>query len=182
MIVYKQCATDETALTHSCSPCLDAEFGRVRSVCLIEEGTVIAIPFDLAAWTASVEAGDIIIVADTSGTYDGGTPKMGAGYGNSKERKLGADYVLAAKDQGYVENVDFWEAAEKKTWNIAFRTATQLHYVNAAVTITAKAPVADDIESEVVWDIEAKWFSGNKPKVGAIAPILSLFKCFEITA
>ena len=60
MIVYKQCATDETALTHSCSPCLDAEFGRVRSVCLIEEGTVIAIPFDLAAWTASVEAGDII--------------------------------------------------------------------------------------------------------------------------
>jgi hypothetical protein len=182
MIVYKQCSTDESALVHTCDPCLVTELGNVRSFCLIKKGTVIAVPFTLEAWTAAVESGDIIIIPDSRGTFDGGTPKMGAGYGNEKERKLGSDYTLAVKDPAYVENVEFWQTAEKAgPWNIGFRSETQLHYVNSDVTITAKAPIAEDIESEVIWEVEAKWFSKDKPKVSAFAPLVSLFKCFEVT-
>jgi hypothetical protein len=180
MLVYKQCATNEGALTHTCDPCIEPELGNVRSFALIKEGTTIAIPFDLADWTAAVESGVIIIIPNSNGTFDGGSPKMGAGYGDDKERKLGDDYVLAVKDPAYAVNSDFWQAAEKEKWGVAFRSETQLHYVEKAVKITAKAPIEGDTESEVVWNLDAKWFSKTKPKISAFEPLVSLFKCFEI--
>jgi len=181
MLVYKTCATDEDALVHVCDACETPELGRVRSFCLVKKGTVIAIPFALEAWTAAVESGNIIIIPNSSGTFDGGTPKVGNGYGDEKERKLGDDYVLAVKDPAYAANVDFWQAAELETWNICFRTETLLHYVNSDVKVTAKAPVEDDVESEIVWNVEAKWFSKNKPKASPSTPLVTLFKCFEVT-
>lgn len=181
-ITYKNCDIDSNALVHVCDPCLEAELGGIRSFALIKKGTVIDIPFVLASWTAAVEAGNIIIIPESNGTFDGGTPKMGSGYGNSKERKLGDDYILAVKDPNYAANIEFWEAAEKETWNAAFRTGSQLQYIYADVKVTAKAPVEADVDSEVVWNIEAKWFSTAKPTASPYAPLDTLFKCFELTA
>jgi len=181
MITYKTCATNE-ALTHNCDPCNEVENGGVRSVCLIKSGTEITIPLNLQEWTAAVEAGNIIIIPDSRGTFDGGTPKMGNGYGNRKEKKLGDDFVLAFKDPSFAPNSEFWADAEKiEDWNLAWRTDTQLFIAGSEATLTSKSPVEEDIESEVVWNVEAKWFSKNKPSVTPFAPVKSLFKCFEIT-
>lgn len=181
MINYKTCATDDAALVHTCDPCEEPEYGNVRSVALIKDGTVLATPPTLIEWTAAVESGDIIVIPESRGTFDGGTPKMGPGYGDIKERKLGDDYVLAIKDPAYAANSAFWAAAEGQKWNLAWRTSSQLSYVDAKVSITAKAPVAEDIESEVIWEVEAKWFSGNKPKISSASTLMTLFKCFAIT-
>jgi len=180
MITYKECVVGGE-MVHTCDPCLLPELGKVRSFCLIKKGTAVTAPFDLTEWTAAVESGDIIIIPESTGTFDGGTPKMGAGYGNKNERKLGDDYVLAVSDPTYLDNTEFWEAAEKETWNIAYRTEKVLHIVDADVTIAASAPVEADVDSEVVWNINATWFSKEKPKASLFEPIKSLFKCFEVT-
>ena len=86
------------------------------------------------------------------------------------------------KKCAYADNAEFWEEVERHTWNLAFRSETQLHYVDASVQIMTKAPVEEDLNSQVVWNAEARWFSKTKPVITPVAPIATLLKCFEITA
>lgn len=180
MIRYKQCSGNSQALVHTCDPCDSAELGRVRSLVLINPGTTITIPFDLNQWKQGIEAGTIIIIPKTIGSFDGGSPVYGNGYGDETERKLADEYVLSVKDPAYKQNVDFWSAAEKETWNIAYRSESLLNYVKANVKLTAKAPIEEDLASEVVWNVELKWKHKDKPKVSDVAPIEQLFKCFDV--
>jgi len=180
MITYKVCESEIGALTHECDACASTELGNIRSFALIKAGTVLPSPATLIAWTALIESGDIIIIPESRGTFDGGAPKMGAGYGDEKERLLGHDYVLAVKDPAYKQNSPFWSAVEKEKWNLAWRTETQLSVVKAKATITAKAPVTEDIEAEVVWEVEAKWFSQEKPVISDAAELMPLFACFDL--
>ena len=77
---YKQCNTGED-ISHVCDPCLVAEKGGVRSFFMVKENATITLLSTASEWTAAITAGNIIIIPETRGTYDGGTPKMGAGYG-----------------------------------------------------------------------------------------------------
>lgn len=181
MIYYKTCATPVGSLVHTCDPCDTPELGRVRSLVLIKKGTEITRPLSLQEWQAAIEAGTIVIIPKTIGSFDGGTPKMGEGYGDEVERKLGDDYVLSVRDPAYKENREFWQTVENETWNIGFRTETLLMLVKEDVKITAKAPIEEGLDSRVVWNLEAKWFSKNKPEMAEIEPIKELFNCFEVT-
>lgn len=182
-IVYKDCTATDADLIYTCDPCNTTEGGGVRSFCFVKKGTAIATPLNLSAWTAAVQAGDIIILAATRGTYDGGTPKMGTGFGNRKEKLLGHDYVMQVKAPTYAENAEFMAAVENiEDWNLAFATETQMHIVSSDVTVTTKGAVEEGIDTEVLWNIEAKWFSKTKPVITPLAPISTLLKCFEVTA
>lgn len=180
-ISYKTCAP-EVPVSHFCDPCVDSEKGGVRSFFLVKEGSYITLESTEAEWTAAIQSGNVIIVADTRGTYDGGTPKMGAGFGDIKERVIGYDHVLAVKEPNYAQNSAFWEWAEKVKWRFGFRTDTLVHLSDAVGTLSAKAPVEEDNESEVIWNIEAKWFDKDKIKVAPVAPLKTLFRCYEVTA
>lgn len=181
MITYKTC-TPEEAPDHICDPCNPSEGGRVRSLFLIKTSYTLTVPLVEATFTAAIEAGNIIVIPETSGTFDGGTPKTVPGYGDEKENKIGDDYVLNAKDPAYASNSLFWQNVEKEKWHLGWRTQTQVHLVqDSAVKITTKAPVEEDIDSSVVWNIEGKWFSANKPVITPAAPIANLLRCFEVT-
>ena len=180
MIHYKTCAQTIGALTHVCDPCDTPELGRVRVLILIKKGTQIAIPLVKTDWQNAIEAGNIIIIPRTIGSFDGGTPVYGDGYGNETERKLADDYVLSVRDPNYADNTEFWEEAEKEVWNVAFVTETKLQYVNSDVRLTAKAPVEEGLDSRVVWNVEMKWRSKTKPKVVAFDTIADFLKCFDI--
>lgn len=180
MIHYKTCAQTIGALTHVCDPCDTPELGRVRSLILIKKGTAIAMPLVKTDWQNAIEAGNIIIIPRTIGSFDGGTPVYGDGYGNETERKLADDYVLSVRDPNFADNTEFWEEAEKEVWNVAFVTETKLHYVNSDVRLTAKAPVEEGLETRVVWNVELKWRSQKKPKVVAFDTIADFLKCFDI--
>lgn len=180
-LTYLTCTDNDANLVYTCDPCNDTELGGIRSFLLIKKGTTVAVPLNLSALTAQVEAGNVIIIPATRGTYDGGTAKMVAGFGSRKERRTGADYVLAVKAPTYSDNALFMEAIENvEDWNLGFATATQMHIVTADCTITTKAPVEEGIDTDVLWNIEAKWFSKTKPVITPIAPIATLLKCFEI--
>lgn len=182
-LTYLSCTENDAELVYTCDPCNTTEGGGVRSFLLIKDGVTVAVPLNLSALTAQVESGDVIILPATRGTYDGGTPKMVSGFGSRKEKRTGADYVLQVKAPTYAENAAFMEAIENiEDWKLAFATETQLHIVTADCTLTTKAPVEEGIDTDVLWNIEAKWFSKTKPVITPISPIATLLKCFEITA
>ena len=178
---YLTCDDYDANLEYTCDPCNTVENGGVRSLLLIKKGTTVAVPLNLVGLTAQIEAGNVIVLPATRGTFDGGTPKMGTGFGSKKEKLLGADYVLQVKAPTYADNADFMAAVEKiEDWNLAFATATQMHIVTADVTITTKAPVEEAIDTDVLWNMECKWFSQSKPVITPVAPIVTLLKCFTI--
>ena len=181
MINYKSCAQTVGALTHVCDPCDTPEMGRVRSLVLIKKGTTIELPLSKEGWQTAIEAGNIVIIPKTIGSFDGGTPVMGDGYGEETERKLADDYVLSVRDPNYADNEEFWQEAEKEEWNIGYCTETLFHYVNATVRLTAKAPVEEGLDTRVVWNVELKWRSKTKPQATQIEPVAEFFKCFEVT-
>ena len=81
---------------------------------LTKKGTTIEVPLNLSSLTAQVEAGNVIIIPATRGTYDGGTAKMVAGFGSRKERRIGADYVFfSEKHLHYADNAKhLWKRIE----------------------------------------------------------------------
>lgn len=174
-LIYKTCVDGSFDEAYTCDPCFTAENGNVRSLVLIRKGTAIAFPLVKFDWELQVGLGNIFIMPETRGSFDGGTPKYITGYGSVKEKKVGDDYVLSVKDPNYVNNVAFYQEAEKHLWNIAYLSETQLNYVAQDVTITAKAPIEEDLETDVAWNLELKWFSKIKPVTAAYAPIASLF-------
>ena len=166
MLIYKDCIENTQELQYICDPCEITEGGGVRSLCLLKKGTTIPNPYTQLDIDILVGAGLMHVMAQTRGSFDGGTPKMITGYGDNKERQIGTDYVLMVKDPIFADNYEFWEAVEKiEDWNIAFRTETQLAVISDDVTITTKAPAEEGIDTEVVWDIECKWFSKSKPSI-----------------
>ena len=180
MIHYKKCTSDGALLVHTCDPCGDTELGRVRGVALVVAGTHLSIPFNKQEWESLIEAGLLIVIPETTGSSDGGSPVYGPGYGDQDQRKIADEYTLPFKDPAYKQNTKFWEAAEKKKWNLLYRTETQLHYVKDKVSITAKAPVEEDLASEVVWNVEAKWKGKNKPVNSDLEPVAEFFNCHEV--
>ena len=174
-LIYKTCADGDFDEAYNCDPCFDAENGNVRSLVLIRKGTAIAFPLVKFDWELQVGLGNIFIMPETRGSFDGGTPKYITGYGSTKEKKVGDDYILSVSDPNYVDNVLFYQEAEKHLWNIAYLSETQLNYVAQDVTLTAKAPIEEDLETDVAWDLELKWFSKLKPVTTAYLPIASLF-------
>lgn len=185
-LVYKDC-TPVGGIAHYCDPCDEGEKGRIRSIAFIAKSiaSTIVAPWDLTTWLAAVEAETIHIIPQTSGTYDGGTPKEIPGFGDELTKKVGDDYVLTFKDPNYLENIAFYEALEKLEFIPAWRTETLVSFAGAGIKgckVTAKAPVEDDLESIVAWNVEVKWFGESKPVSSATTPIVTLFSCFETDA
>lgn len=182
MIYYKTCAPD-VDIQHSCDPCDTPEGGRVRAIGLVERGFDLTVPLVRNEVQTAIEGGRIIPLPRLIGSFDGGTPVMGEGFGNEQERKLADDYVLSFRDPNYLNNTEFYESVEKKKWNLLYFTETRAHYVDADVRITAKAPVEEGLDTRVVWNAECKWRSKNKPVVADASPIIDFFnECVEISS
>lgn len=179
-IFYKGC--DEVEIPpYVCDPCSIPENGRVRSVAFIEETFDLTEPIDKTEFTAGIESGEIVIIPKVIGQFDGGSPAMGAGYGNDQELLLGYDYVLNLRDAYYPKNGEFWDKIRlKKTFRVMFITDTQGHISDKPVTIVPKNPIQEDLKSAVEWTIEAKWFQNGLCKPFDIEAIRDVFRCFEI--
>ena len=174
-LVYKTCENAVFDKAYYSDPCRASEGGNVRSLVLIRKGTDITFPLDRAEWIEQVELGNIFIMPETRGVFDGGTEKTIQGYGKEKERIVGFDYTLQFKDPNYRLNGKFYEAAEKPIWNVAYLSETQLHYVNSDCQLSARAPIEEDMDSDVAWNVEVKWTAKDKPVMSAYSAIDDLF-------
>lgn len=167
---------------HYCDPCLDdREFGRVRSGGYIKSSylaTLLTDPTSLSAWTTGIADGDIIMIPETGGTYDAGTPVSLKGYGDRKVTYGTRDMTIVMSDPNYLSNYAFYNTISRQTDLVPFfRTSSLVHIFDTVATILAKDPVADDIASEVVWEVTIVVTSVNMPAKFPIATIASIFVC-----
>lgn len=178
MIYYKS-SCDIPIPDPVCDNCIEPEHGRIRSAGFMREDFAFNNISDPTEWENAINEKLIYVLPMTQGDFDGGTPKTAPGYGSVHLRLLTTDYKLKFKDPNYLANAGFWQAMQQtNNWIPFFVTETQVNIADKPCQIIAKAMVADDDMSEVVWDVECEWVSSNIP---APAPIpTGIFQCFEV--
>jgi hypothetical protein len=194
-IVYKVCGGSEIP-AHLCDACTNPEKGGVRGVAyirkeyleaardsttgLIKKATVET----LAWWNTGVLNGNIIIVPKTRGTFDGGSPQTGSGYGDVSETTTGMTFTLVANDPDHKDNEAFYAALSKApgAFHVAWRTDTELRISDAPVNVVVGDSTEEDISSQVVWAATSTWTQTSRYTVPIfdVTPIKQLFNCFEI--
>lgn len=179
-IYYGGCAEDQP--DHIVDPCgTEREHGRVRSVAFIHDSylaTLLASPDNPTTWQTGILDKLIWILPQTAGTYDGGTPVYAPGYGDQKEVLAGYDHVVTYRDPDFKGNASFYNAIKQsRQWYLAINTETQTQIFESSATIAPKAPVQDDLTSEVVWEVEVRISQPDFPEPFDTPP--GIFEAFN---
>jgi|694.fasta_scaffold57814_3 hypothetical protein len=178
MAYYPQ-GCDENISAHVCGTCGD-ELSRVRGVAFINESYYAAIaanPDDISVWNAGIATGDIRVIPETQGEYDGGNPNMGQGYGDVEEKLNSYTFTLTYMDPTYIGNQPFYNEIKRSlNWYVAFRSETVLAISDEPCVIVPQNPIANDLKVERVWNVQVKWTSENFPDE-VITPD-GLFTCY----
>lgn len=173
--------SEATHVCHDCPDGFEREFARAQISGYVKRSyyaTLKADPTDRSLWEAGIAAGSIIVIPETSGTYDPGDPKELKGFGKRAKSYGKRTMKLTISDPVYYENYAFWNEIIDRTDLIPwFCTSSLLHLFDAPATIKAKDPVADDLEEEVVWTVDHEIVSKNMPALYPYADIEDLFTC-----
>lgn len=158
-VYYASCA--EKLPDHIANSCADSmEHGRVRSVAFVHISyldDLIVDPEDEALWVAGITEKMIIIIPETTGTYDGGTPVDGPGYGDLETSLAGYRHVVTYKDPNFKANCEFYNVIKhSRSWVPAIRLETQTLLFDKPAVIIPKAPVTEDLNADVVFDVELR--------------------------
>lgn len=153
---------EEEIIDPSCDECgEETEAGRVRSVAFLNATAYAAVKADPSSntvWDAQVTAGNIKIVPNVRGSFDGGAPVEVDGYGDTPSVVIGYDCAVTFSDPAYASNYPFYDSISgRKSQYFAFRSESQTHLTDAKVSIAAKNPIEEDINSNVVWSVDVKW-------------------------
>lgn len=176
--IYTPSGCDVLVGDHFCSVCPVVEGGRVRSVVFIKNTVALIDPSDPTEWDTLIANKDVIIIPATNGSFDGGSEKEGPGYGDQATKLLGYDFQLTYNDPDYKLNGPHYnEIKRSRNYRVAYRTETQIHLSTNTVSIIPKNPVADDIASEVTWNVTVKWTEEDLP-VPYDTPA-GIFECFQ---
>ncbi len=176
------CGADEAVhICHDCPGGRISEFARARRggfIKLAYLATIAADPTLLSSWTNGIEDGSIIILPETSGSYDPGAPKELKGFGNRKKSYGPRTMKLTLVDPDYADNYHFYnEISDREDLVPFFVTSSLLHLFDTEASITAADPVVDDLEEGVFWNVECEVTSKNLPSKHNVANILEVFVC-----
>lgn len=180
---YSSSCEDGGLGVYNCDPCplVDREFGRVRGVALIKKAalaSILANPTDPTVWQTAITAGNVVIIPMTAGSYDPGDQSVLKGYGDLKETYGTREMTLNWFDPNYKINYGFYNSLAGATDYVpAFKTSSLVHIFDTAGQLTAKDNVEDDLESEVVWNGQAKVVSKNLPSLHDATNLATVFRC-----
>ena len=164
MSVYYPANCDDLVPAHICDPCEEIEGGRIRSMAFIKTTFDFVDPTDPTEWETGFAAGDIILIPQTNGTFDGGSEVEAPGFGDQVTRLTGFNYQIQFQDPNYRQNCAFYNALKNsRQYKAAYRTGTQIHLIENTVQIIPKNPVQEDPNSSVVWDVLVKWSGQDAP-------------------
>lgn len=179
------CAGTEKPHQHAiCPGGRQSEFGRVRQSGFIKEGalpTILAGASNpstwLTVWETAIVSGSVIVLPETSGSVDPGTPAEAQGFGDRPSTNGPRTQVLTVNDPDYLLNYDFYNTLSNRTDLVPFYvTSSQIHIYDKACTVYASNPVEDDLNSQVVWSFQATVISENLPRFFPVLPIKSAIK------
>lgn len=146
-------------------PCGVRELARIRHIIFVKKTVPIVNPSDAAAWTALEASGDAKIIRNINGTYDGGAPVEGAGFGESISEQYGITHTLTYQDPRAVQNIDFYNKFKMVAQNyVAYAcTETQIWSTIATLYASPKMPIANDLSQIVSIEATIKWSYKDLP-------------------
>src|SRR5688572_10644649 len=148
MSVYYPANCDDLVPAHICDPCEEIEGGRIRSMAFIKTTFAFTDPTDPTEWEAGFASGDIILIPQTNGTFDGGAEVEAPGFGDQVTRLTGFNYQIQYQDPNYRQNCAFYNALKNsRQYKAAYRTGTQIHMIDYTVQAIPKNPVQEDPNS-----------------------------------
>lgn len=151
---------------HNCDPCAEREYGRIRSAGFIHKDFVFANgdTTNASEWIRGINEKKILVIPETNGELPQPSELTGPGYGDTVETLLGYDFQATIADPNYKENCDFYNALiGNRNYKFFYRTSSQVHITDKTVTIIPKKQIQNDLTSEVVWNVMAKWRSSQFP-------------------
>ena len=158
MAVYYFGGCDTEVPDHICDPCADLVEGRVDGAAFLAPGFEFTNPSSHAEWAAGIANKQIRIIPEVTGSFDGGTPQTGPGFGRQATRTLGYDMSSNFRDPNYINNADFWDGMRAaRGWKYVWKVDTQIHISDNAVSVTPKNPVTEDLTNPLVWDVDVTW-------------------------
>lgn len=173
MSVYYPSGCDALIPDHICDPCEEIELGRVRSVAFIKNTFDFVDPTSPIEWRNGFLSGDIILIPQTKGTFDGGAEVTAPGYGDQSTRLTGYNFQAQYQDPNYRKNANFYNAIKNsRQYRFAYRTETQVHITDKTVQVIPKNPVQDDTTTEVVWDVLVQWSGKDLPVPYDVPPTI----------
>ena len=190
-LVKKICGGDEIP-AHLCNGCIETEQGGIRGAAYIAAGYMPftaaglidrAIVETLTFWETGIENGSIHVIPKTRGTFDGGTPVTGAGFGDLAEIVTGKTFTLTVIDPDHKDNEEFYAAMANAagSYHVAWRTGKELRISEKAVNIDPVDPIEEDVNSQVAWTANVTWSQNRKTvQVFDLAPVKDIFECFEV--
>ena len=125
---------------------------------------VKAEPENATVWTDGRTQKLILVIPETLGSFDGGAPVEAPGYGDVESRLIGFKFGLGYKDPNFKGNCPFYNSIKgSSNWHIAFRTEKTTRISGNPVSVIPKAPVTEDLNSVVDWNVDVKWSEADQP-------------------
>lgn len=154
----------DSLYTHSCDPCEEREFGRVRSAGFIHKDFTFTDPSATTEWQSGMQSGAIIVIPETNGDIAKGAAKMGPGYGEIADTLLGYDFSAKINDPNFKSNCQFYNSMiGKRDYKFFYRTSSQVFITDVPVTIIPNTEVKNDLNAELVWELDIKWIHSSFP-------------------
>lgn len=164
MSVYYPANCDDLVPDHICDPCEEIESGGIRSIAYIKNTVAFVDPSNPTEWETEFAAGNVILIPQTRGSFNGGTPTEGVGYGDQLTRLTGYTFELIYHDPNYRQNCTFYNILKSsRQYKLAYRTGTQIHMVDATVQAIPTNPVEEALDSALDWNINVKWSGSDVP-------------------
>ena len=149
-------------LSHICLPCPVPEQGRVRNLAFVHTSVAFTDITNPAEWKAQMLLNKIIIISNVNGTYDGGNPTIGNGFGSIPKRKTGNVFKLSVLDPHLRNNCTFYNTISTSfNWRVAWTSESLLQISESAALVLAKDPIAEPVDSERYWNVEIEFAQKN---------------------
>lgn len=149
----------ETIPSYNQIACNQSEMARVRSIALVKNGVTFINPSSESEWAAKVASGDAIVIREIRGSYDGGQPVEGAGFGSQVVRILNKNHAVSVTDPRAVDNIGFWNVMQRQAYNYTLWLLSENYVWNTKGTpsIAPTMPIPEDITQEVNIVTAIKW-------------------------
>jgi hypothetical protein len=153
---------------NNCSVC-DTELGRVRKLALVHSSfyqQLIGDITNISLWDLGRTLGKVFVYPEVQGEFDGGVPVMVRGFASNEDIEVAKQYSLDLREPNYIGNREHFNEINGSRQFYAIWASETLMYVSTRpVYVSVKAPIANDLKTEVVWQIAIKYTAQELPLV-----------------
>lgn len=106
-------------------------------------------------------------IPGTRGSYPGGTPTEGPGYGRKSVRRTGADHEVTLQVEG-LDNRDFFDFVNNvENWHVVLITNGGRMLYERNVSVWVSLVLEEDIKAAAKWQASLKWSNRALPMIYA---------------